>query len=345
MIIGETKTMITITRRVAIFMLAAALLAPVSRAESPDIRIFGSAAEIIAEYKRGGYWGEIAEGSAVSVPPYLTVATSPTWNKDSARLPVAVKKELFYRSLLPLVLYSNETIHEDRTRLQKIAEAPRGAEREWLAGLAIRYGLLERGEAVPEGGALSGLVAELGSRVDTVPPSLALGQAAYESGYGTSRFAREGNALFGQWTYGGKGMQPKQKRASKGNYGVAAYDWPLESVRGYMRNLNTHRAYQKLRDKRAAVRRTGQEPTGSELADTLTSYSERGAAYVTSLKGIMRTNELAVADAATLQTSPAILIIDVPGEEAVAKMKQEIATLRETGQLDEILADMGVDFD
>jgi len=182
-------------------------------------------------------------------------------------------------------------------------------------------------------------------RVDTVPPSLALGQAAYESGYGTSRFAREGNALFGQWTYGGKGMQPKQKRASKGNYGVAAYDWPLESVRGYMRNLNTHRAYQKLRDKRAAARSNDREPTGDELADTLTSYSERGAEYVRSLKGIMRTNELAVADHATLQAGPAILIIDVPGKDEVTKMKTEITRLRETDQLDKLLADMGVDFD
>jgi hypothetical protein len=112
-----------------------------------------------------------------------------------------------------------------------------------------------------------------------------------------------------------------------------------------MRNLNTHRAYQELRDKRAAARAKGQVPTGAELADTLTRYSEKGAEYVKNLKGIMRTNELAVADRATLQASPAILLIDVPGEEAVAKMKSEIAGLRETGELDEILAEMGVDFD
>jgi Bax protein len=182
-------------------------------------------------------------------------------------------------------------------------------------------------------------------RVDVVPPSLALGQAAYESGYGTSRFAREGNALFGQWTYGGKGMQPREKRASKGDYGVAAYDWPLESVRAYMRNLNSHRAYQGLRDKRAAARSRGRAPTGDELADALTSYSERGAEYVKTLKGIMSTNELAVADNATLQDAPAILIIDVPGEEEATKVKAEIARLRETGELGRVLADMGVDFD
>jgi len=337
--------MITIARHAATVTLAVTLLVPVAGADTPEIRIYGSANEIIADYKSANFWGKIEKGAAIDVPPYLTVATSPTWNKDSASLPVNDKKELFYRSLLPLILYSNETILENRARLKKSAGTPKGSEREWLAGLAANYGLLKAGENLPKGDGLSALVAELMMRVDAVPPSLALGQAAYESGYGTSRFAREGNALFGQWTYGGKGMQPKQKRASKGNYGVAAYDWPLESVRGYMRNLNTHRAYQKLRDKRAAARSMDRKPTGDELADTLTSYSERGAEYVKSLKGIMRTNELAVADHATLQAEPAILIIDVPGKDEVTKMKTEIARLRETGQLDKILADMGVDFD
>jgi len=340
--------MIAIGRHAATVTLAVILLVPVvpvAWAETPAILIFGSANEIIAEYKSAGFWGELEEGSAMDVPPYLTVVTSPTWDKDSASLPVEVKKELFYRSLLPLILYSNETILENRSRLEKIADAPEGAEREWLAGLAAHYGLLKEDGALPKGDSLSAVIAELMMRVDAVPPSLALGQAAYESGYGTSRFAREGNALFGQWTYGGKGMQPRQKRASKGNYGVAAYDWPLESVRGYMRNLNTHRAYQELRDKRAAARSNARVPTGAELADTLTSYSEKGAVYVKTLKGIMRANELALADNATLQAGPSILIIDVPGKEEVVKMKAEIARLRETDQLDKILADMGVDFD
>ena len=337
--------MIAIARRAAAVTIGVMLLVPVVGAETPEIRIFGSADEIVAEYRSADYWGEIEADSAIEVPPYLTVATSPTWDKKSASLPVEVKKELFYRSLLPLILYSNETILEDRARLEKIADGPAGADREWLAGLAAHYRLLKEGEALPKGNALSALAAELMARVDAVPPSLALGQAAYESGYGTSRFAREGNALFGQWTYGGKGMQPRQKRASKGDYGIAAYEWPLESVRGYMQNLNTHRAYQKLRDGRAAARSQGRVPTGIELADTLTSYSEKGGEYVKTLKGIMRANELTVADNATLRAAPAILIIDVPGEKEVAKMRAQIARLRETGQLDKILTDMGVDFD
>ena len=95
----------------------------------------------------------------------------------------------------------------------------------------------------------------------------------------------------------------------------------------------------------SGARSEGRAVTGTELADTLTRYSEKGAEYVNTLKGIMRINELAVADRATLQAAPAILLIDVPGEEEVAKMKSEIAALRATGELDEILAEMGVDFD
>jgi len=124
--------MATLIRRAAIVALVAVFPTPSAWAETPEIRIFGSNDEIIAEYQRSGYWGEIAKDSAISVPPYLTIATSPTWDKDSARLPVEVKKELFYRSLLPLILYSNETILEDRTRLEKIGEVPKGADRTWL---------------------------------------------------------------------------------------------------------------------------------------------------------------------------------------------------------------------
>lgn len=344
-LIKEVAAMRASTLRATTGAFALVFLIPAAWAQTPEIRIFGSAKEIVEEYKSAGYWGKIEAGAAIEVPPYLTVATSPTWNEESAALPVEVKKELFYRSLLPLILYSNENILEDRARLEKIAGAPAGADRDWLVGLAAAYKVPLTGDTLPSGDALSALIAELLTRVDVVPPTLALGQGAYESGYGTSRFARTGNALFGQWTYGGKGMRPEQKRASKGDYAVAAFDWPLESVRGYMRNLNTHRAYQGLRDKRAAARSEGRPPTGVELAETLVSYSEKGMEYVNSLKGIIRVNELAVADKATLQASPAIILIDAPGAGEVEKLKAEIARLRESGELDEILAKMGVDFD
>ncbi len=332
----------SITRYLVTVSLTTFFATLASAGNLPEIRVFGSADEVIAEYKKADYWGRIEKGTTISVPPYLTVATSPTWDKQAASLPLAVKKELFYRSLLPLVLYSNEVILEERERLVAFADRPGAGDREWLADIAVRYRMIDDGDALPDGEALATLVSELLERVDAVPPSLALGQAAYESGYGTSRFAREGNAFFGQWTYGGKGMQPKEKRASKGNYAVAAYEWPLDSVRGYMQNLNSHRAYKELRDKRAAARSEGRMPSGAELAETLRSYSEKGATYVETLKGVMSVNELALADSATLRKQQVVVIVDVPTVGEVDKKKAELESMRKSGELETVLSRMGV---
>jgi uncharacterized FlgJ-related protein len=110
-------------------------------------------------------------------------------------------------------------------------------------------------------------------------------------------------------------MAPREKRASKGDYGVAAYEWPLDAVRSYMMNLNTHRAYSGLREKRAQLRAGGEPVTGQALAETLTTYSERGEEYVKTLTGMMRVNELHAADDARLRPEKPILIIDAADEE------------------------------
>ena len=194
----------------------------------------------------------------------------------------------------------------------------------------------------PEGQSLNDFLSNLLTRVDTIPASLALGQGAYESGYGTSRFALAGNSYFGQWTYDGTGMSPKHKRASKGNYGVAAYEWPLDSVRSYMMNLNTHRAYSGLRDKRAQLRTQGKAVTGEALAQTLTSYSERGMEYVNSLTGMMRFNQLDAADEAQLIESPLVLIVNAADEKDAVAVAAEILELRTSGELEYLIASMGI---
>jgi len=158
---------------------------------------------------------------------------------------------------------------------------------------------------------VSGERVETGPSVDGVPVSLVLSQAAEESGWGTSRFAAEGNALFGQWAWGDKAIKPKQQRKGKGNYGIAAFDTTLDSVRAYMQNLNTHRAYGELRGKRAELREQGEPVTGRILAGTLTSYSERGAAYVETLHTIMNANRLDPADDAYLDDGPVYLMVPV----------------------------------
>lgn len=342
--------MMTISTRTLFTTICATLLALCtgpSLAEEPRVLVSGSAEQIIAEFESNDYWGEIPEGDGTSVAPYLTVAVVDTWDEEAASLPVDVKKELFYRSLLPMILYSNERILGDREKLSEMAEDAEKLDRDWLETLAHDYRILDRdaGEALPEDSALKPIFDDLLARVDAIPPSLALGQAAYESGYGTSRFAREGNALFGQWVYGGSGMAPKEKRASKGNYGVAAYDWPLASVQAYMQNLNAHQAYASLREKRGAERAAGRTASGAALADMLTKYSEKGAEYVKTLKGIMKANDLAIADTATLRDEPVIVIVDVESEDKVAAMEAEIEELRTSGKLAGILTDMGVGSD
>jgi len=153
-------------------------------------------------------------------------------------------------------------------------------------------------------------LSELLNRVDLMPPSLAMAQTAEESGWGTSRFADQGNAMFGQWAWGDKAIKPEQQRAGKGNYGIAAFDSPQESVIGYMMNINTHRAYAPLRDKRAQMRSKGQKPSGMALSPSLLNYSERGQHYVDTLNSIMSYNKLAAIDEAYL-VGPVIILTPV----------------------------------
>ncbi|NIQ08939.1 MAG: glucosaminidase, partial [Gammaproteobacteria bacterium] len=140
-----------------------------------------------------------------------------------------------------------------------------------------------------------------------MPPSLVLAQAAEESGWGGSRFAVEGNALFGMWTWDSKGIKPLKQRSGLGNYKIAVYETPLQSVIAYMHNLNTHHAYKKLRARRAELRSTGAKVTGWDLASTLTKYSERGQAYVDSLRALIKVNMLQLVDDAYLDNGPTIL--------------------------------------
>ena len=215
------------------------------------------------------------------------------------------------------MLRSNELIAGDRRRVEHIvAQLGRGAkvsdeERSFLKEIAATYGVGDGGDDVIND---RNLRDELLVRVDTIPPSLVLAQAAEESGWGTSRFAAEGNALFGMWTFGGEGMTPKNQRSELGDYKLAAYETPLKSVMAYMLNLNSHDAYRELRARRAELRRAGAKVTGWELAGTLTKYSERGPAYVESLRSLMEANKLRPTDDAVLADGPAILLIPVgPG--------------------------------
>jgi len=187
---------------------------------------------------------------------------------------------------------------------------------------------------------LPGIIDEALYKLDVIPAGLALGQAAYESGYGTSRFAVEGNALFGQWTYGGKGLVPEQQRKNLGDHRIAAFDWPFDSVRGYFINLMSHPAYEDFRRLRVELKAAGKPLSSLALADGLIRYSERGQEYVDTLKGIIRVNGLDIADDATFRDEPMRFAIGAEDEAAAAKLRQEVETMRQSGELAQIIKRM-----
>jgi Bax protein len=193
---------------------------------------------------------------------------------------------------------------------------------------------------VPTDENFASVIDELLYKVDIIPTGLALGQAAYESGYGASRFAVEGNALFGQWTYGGKGLVPEQQRKSLGDHRIAAFDWPFDSVRGYYINLMSHPAYEDFRRLRAETRAAGRPLKSMELADGLIKYSERGQEYVDTLKGIMRANGLDSADNAVFRDEPMRFSIGADGETAAEALRRDFEAMRASGEMAEIVARM-----
>jgi Bax protein len=205
------------------------------------------------------------------------------------------RKRLFFKAVLPLVLQVNEEIRADRRRLWDLRYSLRAGEkldavdRLWLMVAADRY----RVDAED--------LAALARRMDVIPPSLALAQAAVESGWGTSRFAREGNALFGQWTFSASGDLVPLRRDPGKTHRVRAFDNLLDSVRAYMRNLNTHPTYRAFRQARSKMRREGAPLNGSRLATRLDHYAEQGVAYVAIIRATIENNDLGRFDDARLR--------------------------------------------
>ena len=199
------------------------------------------------------------------------------------------KRELFIKILLPLILAENEKINEDRKKLFKILSKDFNTvgERVWLKRRFKEYKIEDKD------------LAELKERMDIVPVSIALAQAANESGWGTSRFALEGNALFGQWTWSKKGIMPKNKDPNQ-THKVLQFQILRASVRAYKNNLNTHNAYKEFREKRAQLRQEGSTIVGLELTKYLKAYAAIGEKYVVLLNDIISNNSLTDFDKANL---------------------------------------------
>lgn len=227
--------------------------------------------------------GEVPRLFLASLPPELAE------QKSADR-----RKVMFVQTTLPLILHANEMILRDRARVILLrdkmdsGEALDDIDQDWLQRLATRHGL-----AQPDFSALL-------ARVDVVPPSLALAQAAQESGWGSSRFAHEGRALYGQRTFSGEeGMVPTC-RESGTNFKVRGFAYLVDCVQSYTSNLNTHEAYNTFRKLRAKMRADGLTLNGHDFAQTLDNYSEERDSYVRALRAIIKSNDFGAYDSARL---------------------------------------------
>ncbi len=202
------------------------------------------------------------------------------------------RKEFFIQIILPLILKENNNIRLDRKRLFSIINKSNNTnlEKKWLEKKYKQYGIPSRDLSI------------LKIRMDEIPVSLAIAQAAKETGWGTSRFAQEGNALFGQWTWSGEGLKPKDSDKNEGHK-VMKFNVLQASVRAYQRNLNTHSSYQEFRKQRAKLRDEGRPLNSIILSKFLNQYAETGNQYVEVLQKIITQNKLQDFDDAKLLPS------------------------------------------
>ena len=318
----------------------------VSPVAAQEVIVFGGPEDAEQWLTEEGWWGEEKRGEQLRVPRAIITGINPSWRQTAQELTVPEKKEVFYRFMLPLVVHANNLVLDRRAKLERArqrieaGESISAIELQDLRNGADLLRVLSREEAdelTADSSQLADVIDQLLYRLDVIPAGLVLGQAAYESGYGTSRFAVEGNALFGQWTYGGQGLKPQQQLTHLGDHRIASFDWPFDSVRGYYINLSSHPAYEDFRKLRAELKSKGQPLTSLALADGLIRYSERGQEYVDTLKGIIRVNKLDVADDAVFRDEPLRFLVGAGDPESAAALRAEIDRLRASGELEQIV--------
>ncbi len=210
-------------------------------------------------------------------PIYFTQFPKDLDELQSTRL----KKETFIKIVLPLIVAENEKILADREKfkLVSIKKFTTDQEKQWLRQKLLEYKVK------------NGDMKELKIRMDIIPTSIALAQAAKESGWGTSRFALEGNAIFGQWTWSGDGIAPLNRESNK-SHKILKFPILRASVKAYQNNLNTHRSYSKFRLKRVELRKKDNNISGLELTETLQNYAQTGSEYIKILNQIIKQNRL-----------------------------------------------------
>ena len=221
--------------------------------------------------------------------------------KNINQFKINEKKSVFIAILLPIALRGNELVLEER-KLMKIAfsknniyQIERFSKKYKVKNFKkINFSNLNRLE-------LKMLRIELLNKINSIPISLILAQSIIESGWGASRFAQEGNALFGQWTWkNDDGIKPKENLDA--NFSVKNFDSLLDSVNSYILNLNTHTAYKELRNFRKSQYNTGKKITGNDMANFLDKYAEIGFEYVIKVKKMIKKNQLTKYENSSLAT-------------------------------------------
>ena len=205
---------------------------------------------------------------------------------------VQKRKDLFIQIILPLVIKENNNIRLDRKKLFSILNKSKNTriEKVWLLKKLKQYGVVNKD------------LSTLKVRMDEVPISMAIAQAAKETGWGTSRFALEGNALFGQWTWSGEGIKPAGADDDS-THKIMKFKVLQASVKAYQRNLNTHNSYKEFRSARAELRDRGKKLDSIILSQYLDRYAETGKKYVKILQLIIKQNQLTDFDDAKLLPS------------------------------------------
>lgn len=237
---------------------------------------------------------QIDEEEVTAVPRPARVNQLPALAEISH---IPERKKIFVELLIPMIDWRNSLLLSWRTEVQEMqASLARGetltrTQRERLDILRERFHVTEENYPTEEEA-----LDILNLRVDIIPKGMALAQAAAESGWGTSRFAVEANNIFGQWCYRkGCGLVPNNRREGA-KHEVQKFATVNDAVDAYYRNINTHRAYREMRQKRAQLRKQGLPITGEALVGELLRYSSRGAAYVEELRELIRYNDLANAE-------------------------------------------------
>ena len=253
--------------------------------EKPTDSVRLSAATIAELFKSTNYSLEDVRKNKLVKPISLTSLPNEIKKIENTKK----RKNLFIQIILPLVIKENNNIKLDRKKLFSILNKSKNtkAEKIWLNSKFKQYGVVNRD------------LSTLKIRMDEVPVSMAIAQAAKETGWGTSRFAQEGNALFGQWTWSGEGIKPSDADTDS-KHKVMKFKILQASVRAYQRNLNTHSSYKDFRGARAELRDANKKLDSMILTEYLDKYAEIGKEYVKVLQQIIKQNNLTDFDDAKL---------------------------------------------